>query len=276
MRHLARHLVVLAMLLALPQTISAQVDTDISSIEALIADHKRIRSHVIARATIEQANEILHKESKNASVEYRDVNTELDKYTRLFDVIDVIVQSASVVFSAYNTYDDVREKVEATKDLLERYRQMIAEREYRLRTGISEISNPREALDWFNNAQLPIIPKDSIIFKVGEGAVTAVYEDAKDIINSLYQLALYAAPVGGAPPAACSTANIMTILQNIDASLTHIRSVVNSAYFTLFKYIHVRTGYWTQTITPHKTIREICDDAYGRWKKAQHGKSNNH
>lgn len=272
MKHLTRHLAVLVMLLALPQNIAAQFGTDLGSIEAMIADHKRIRSHVIARATIEQANELLHKEVNKTTKEYRDVNTELDKYTRLFDVIDVIVESASVVFSAYNTYDDVKEKVEGTKELIERYRQMIAEREYRLRTGIKEISNPQEALDWFNNAQLPIIAKDSIIFKVGEAAVSAVYEDAKDIINSLYQLALYTVPVSGAPPAACSTATIMKILQNIDASLIHIRSVVSSAYFTLFKYIHVRTGFWTQTITPHKTIREICDDAYGRWKESQHGK----
>ena len=272
MKHLTRHLAVLVMLLALPQNIAAQFGTDLGSIEAMIADHKRIRSHVIARATIEQANELLHKEVNKTTKEYRDVNTELDKYTRLFDVIDVIVESASVVFSAYNTYDDGKEKVEGTKELIERYRQMIAEREYRLRTGIKEISNPQEALDWFNNAQLPIIAKDSIIFKVGEAAVSAVYEDAKDIINSLYQLALYTVPVGGAPPAACSTATIMKILQNIDASLIHIRSVVSSAYFTLFKYIHVRTGFWTQTITPHKTIREICDDAYGRWKESQHGK----
>ena len=273
MKHLTRHLAVLVMLLALPQNIAAQVfGTDYLTIEQMIDDQKRIRSHVIARATIEQANEILHKESKKTTGEYRDVNAELDKYNRMFDIIDVIVESASVAFSAYNTYDEVKERVEGMKDLLDRYRKMIAEREYRIRTGISNISNPQEAWDWFNTVQLPIIPQDSIIFTVGEACINTVYEDAKRIVNSLYELALYTVPIAGAPPAACTTETILKILQSIDYNLADIRTTVTACYFTLWKYIHVRTGFWTQNLIPHKTIKEICNDAYGRWKAAQHGK----
>ena len=268
------HIAILLVLVALPvgRAYSQSWRFDVTSVEAGIDDHKRLRSIIVARSTIEQANKLLHENSKKATVNYRDINEELDKYTRLFDLIDIIYESASVVFSVYNTYEDVKEKVEGTKTLIDRYGKMIAEREYRLQNGIKEIRNPQEAWDWFNTVQFPISESDSVIFRIAEGVVTGVYNDADRIVKSCKQLALYAIPAGDAPPAACTTANIMTILQEIDSALAHIRLVVDQGYFALWKYIHVRTGYWTQSLIPHKTVREICEDAFGRWKQAQHGR----
>lgn len=274
MRRSVLHIAILLVLMAFPveRAYSQSWRFDFTSVEAGIDDHKRLRGIVIARSTIEQANKVLHENCKEANVNYRDINTELDKYTRLFDLIDIIYESASVVFSVYNTYEDVKEKVEGTQDLIDRYRKMIAEREYRIQQGISEIKNPKDAWDWFNTVQFPIAESDSVIFKIAEGVVTSVYNDAARIVSSCKQLALYAIPAGSTPPAACTTANIMTILQEIDDALAHIRLVVDQGYFSLWKYIHVRTGFWTQSLIPHKTVREICDDAYGRWKAAQKGR----
>ena len=280
MRPYKRHIYLLLMLLTLFSSRSVAQGFDILSIEAGISDHKRIRSILIARSTVEQANVLLHDYSRDANVDYKDINVQLDKYTRCFDIIDIIYTSATLVFNVKNTYDDVSEKINGVKDLMERYKERVIEKQYRQLkqiggtfSSISDIHSIGSAKDWYhdamdlyNNGELAITAQDTIIFKIGEGVVTAVYADAKVLVNSLYDLALYAT---GA--AACSTENIMTVLTTINSTLDHIRVVVDQGYLALWKYIHVRTAYWSRAVTPHQTIREICEGAYGRWKAAQHG-----
>lgn len=275
-----RHILLLVTLLTLfSGRVSAQ-GFDILSVEAGISDHKRIRSILIARSTVEQANELLHQNSKRSTEAYKDINVELDKYTRCFDIIDIIYTSAALVFNVRNTYDDVSQKIEGVKDLMERYKERVLEKQYRQINQIggtfSSLGNIHslgsardwynDAMDLYNNGELAITAQDTIIFKIGEGVCKAVYADAEVLINSLIDLALYAT---GA--AACSTENIMTVLTTINETLDHIRLVVDQGYLALWKYIHVRTGYWTRALTPHQTIRQICEGAFGRWQRAQHG-----
>ena len=82
---------VLTALLSLPSFVWAQSDP--AALEAYINDHKQVRSLLLARSTLEMSNQLLHDYSKTAAVEYKDLNVELDKYTRAFDVIDVLYQS---------------------------------------------------------------------------------------------------------------------------------------------------------------------------------------
>ena len=88
-----RILTILSLMLLLPMHALAQWSFDVPSIEAYIADHKDQRSLLLARSTLEQANTLLHGYSRDANVTYKEINVELDKYTRAFDVIDIMYQT---------------------------------------------------------------------------------------------------------------------------------------------------------------------------------------
>ena len=87
----------LLLLALLPYVAKAQWTFDIVSVEAYINDHKKQRSLLLARSTLEYSNKLLHEYSKDATVEYKELNVDLDRYTRAFDVIDVMYQSASAI-----------------------------------------------------------------------------------------------------------------------------------------------------------------------------------
>ena len=51
-------------------------------------------------------------------------------------------------------------------------------------------------------------------------------------------------------------------------SLDDIERHLNRAYIETWRYIQVRIGYWKEKIYRTRTIREIADDAFGRWRGA--------
>ncbi len=100
----------LMLLMLVPTMVRAQYSFDFLSVEALIDDHKRIRSVLMARSGVEQANELLHQYSSEANVDYDSLNVKLDKYTKCFDIIDVIYNGGVTVLNVKNTYDDVSDR----------------------------------------------------------------------------------------------------------------------------------------------------------------------
>ena len=71
------------------ETALSQLGFDVATLEAYIADHKTQRSLLLARSTLEQSNKLLHDYSQVANKEYKEINVELDKYSRAFDIIDI-------------------------------------------------------------------------------------------------------------------------------------------------------------------------------------------
>lgn len=63
------------------------------SVEAYINDHKKQRSLLLARSTLEYSNKLLHEYSRKETASHKELNVDLDRYTRAFDVIDVMYQS---------------------------------------------------------------------------------------------------------------------------------------------------------------------------------------
>ena len=126
---LTRMLLLLCLVVVCPKHALAQiVPNDIPTIEAYINDHKKQRSLLLARATMEESNALLHKVSKVTHREYRDINLELDKYTRAFDIIDLVYSTVSTGFNVYRTYDNVSEKIVKYKALLEEFNEKIIQR----------------------------------------------------------------------------------------------------------------------------------------------------
>ena len=74
----------ICLMLLIPRTARAQFGFDIVSVEAYINDHKEQRSLLLVRSTLEASNKLLHDYSSDANIDYKDINKELDKYTRAY------------------------------------------------------------------------------------------------------------------------------------------------------------------------------------------------
>ena len=116
-----RHTIIIALLLItlFPNTALAQWGFDAVSVEAYINDHKKQRSLLLARSTLEYSNQLLHEYSSEEVGKYKELNVDLDKYTRAFDIIDVMYQSLRTVLNVKSTYQTVSDRISDYKNLLE-------------------------------------------------------------------------------------------------------------------------------------------------------------
>ena len=221
-----------------PQMTKAQWAFDFVSVEAYINDHKKQRSLLLARSTLELSNQLLHEYSSDATVEYKTLNVDLDKYTRAFDVIDVLYQSLRTSLNVYSTYNTVSDRITDYKNLLEDYREKVLERN-------------------------KIAVSDTIIISVNLRCIQKIADEGQHLYRSVSDLVLYAT---GAT--ACSTADLLLVLESINTSLDNIERHLNRSYFETWRYIQLRMGYWKEAVYRTKTKRQLIDDAFGRWREA--------
>ena len=220
------------------QNAKAQWAFDFVSVEAYINDHKQQRSLLLARSTLELSNQLLHEYSSDATVEYKTLNVDLDKYTRAFDVIDVLYQSLRTSLNVYSTYNTVSDRITDYKNLLEDYREKVLERN-------------------------KIAVSDTIIISVNLRCIQKIADEGQHLYRSVSDLVLYAT---GA--AACSTSDLLLVLESINTSLDNIERHLNRSYFETWRYIQLRMGYWKEAVYRTKTKRQLIDDAFGRWREA--------
>ena len=76
-----RHTIIIALLLItlFPKIALAQWGFDAVSVEAYINDHKKQRSLLLARSTLEYSNQLLHEYSSEEVGKYKELNVDLDK-----------------------------------------------------------------------------------------------------------------------------------------------------------------------------------------------------
>lgn len=168
-------LITIVLLALLPDVVKAQWTFDVVSVEAYINDHKKQRSLLLARSTLEYSNQLLHEYSRKEVGEYKELNIDLDRYTRAFDVIDVMYQSLRTVLNAKNTYNTVSDRIADYKSMLEAFHEKV------LKRGRIE-------------------PSDALLITINEKAIRDIAHDGEQLYKSVSDLALYAT---GA--AACST-----------------------------------------------------------------------
>lgn len=230
------HILLLTIMLLIPGVSKAQWSFDVGSVEAYIADHKTQRSILLARATLEQSNNILHEYSADAAEDFKKLNFDLDKYTRAFDVIDVMYNSLRTAINVYSTYNTVSDRITDYKKLLNDYNEKILQRN-------------RIALS------------DTIVITISMRCINRILDESKTLYKSVSDLVLYAT---GA--AACSTSDLLMVLDCINYSLDNIKMHLNSAYFDTWRYIQVRIGYWKESVYRNKPRSVILEEAFGRWR----------
>lgn len=233
-----KHLAIIAILLLLPIKGLAQWTFDVVSVEAYINDHKRQRSLLLARSTLETSNKLLHDYSKTEVGNYKELNIDLDKYTRAFDVIDVMYQSLRTALNVKSTTENVTERLKDYKRLLEDYNDKVLKRKH-------------------------IELADTALITINARAIKQIANDGEQLYKSVSDLVLYAT---GA--AACSTADLLLVLDDINASLDNIERHLNKSYFETWRYVQLRMGYWKEKVYRTKSKQEILNDAFGRWKVA--------
>jgi hypothetical protein len=231
-------ILILVMVAIMPFKANAQWSFDVSSVEAYIADHKSQRSLLLARATLEESNNILHGYSADAAKEYKELNFDLDKYTRAFDVIDVLYQSLRTALNVHSTYNTVSDRISDYKKMLSSYNEKVLKR---------------------NKMEL----SDTIIITISKRGIERIANEGSNLYKSVNDLILYAT---GA--AACSTADLMLVLNSINSSLDNIKKHINTAYFDTWRYIQVRTGYWKESIYVPQSRSLIVNDAFKRWRNS--------
>ena len=231
-------ILILLLFVMVPKMTKAQWAFDFVSVEAYINDHKKQRSLLLARSTLELSNQLLHEYSSDATVEYKTLNVDLDKYTRAFDVIDVLYQSLRTSLNVYSTYNTVSDRITDYKNLLEDYREKVLERN-------------------------KIAVSDTIIISVNLRCIQKIADEGQHLYRSVSDLVLYAT---GA--AACSTSDLLLVLESINTSLDNIERHLNRSYFETWRYIQLRMGYWKEAVYRTKTKRQLIDDAFGRWREA--------
>lgn len=179
------HILMTVMMLAMPAVVRAQWGFYVASVEAYIADHKNQRSLLLARATLEQSNNLLHEYSAKAAEDYK---------------------------------------------VLKRNRLAL---------------------------------QDTVIIRISLRCIERISAEGKGLYRSVSDLVLY---VTGA--AACSTSDLMLVLESINTSLDNIKKLLNAAYFDTWRYIQVRTGYWKESIYIPRSRSLIIEDAFGRWRQS--------
>lgn len=233
-----RILLTTGVLWLLPVVVHAQLGFDYAAVESYIRDHKNQRSLLVTRATLEYGNQLLHDYSKKRTEEYKELNFDLDKYTRAFDVIDIMYQSLRLGMNVYSTYDKVSDQLQGYKKLLNEFNDKIVQR------GRIELA-------------------DTLLLTINYKAIQRIAKESEHLYKSVYDLVLYATGV-----AACSTADLMTVLESINTSLDLIRGMVNKAYLSTWNYVKVRTGYWKEKVYRTKTKQQMIEDAFGRWRNS--------
>ena len=165
-------LMTVVLLVLLPGVAKAQWTFGFVSVEAYINDHKKQRSLLLARSTLEYSNKLLHEYSRKEIGEYKELNVDLDRYTRAFDVIDVMYQSLRTVLNVKSTYTAVSDRIGDYKKLLEDFTERIVKRG-RIDTGdaviqainekaIRDIANDGEQLYLLPVPEAVITPLDDI------------------------------------------------------------------------------------------------------------------
>ena len=231
-----RYLMICCLIAIIPLKAAAQWNFDIVSVEAYINDHKQQRSLLLARSTLELSNQLLHEYSSDAAVDFKELNVDLDKYTRAFDIIDILYQSLRTSLNVYSTYNTVSDRIGDYKGLLEDYYEKVVER---------------------NRMELA----DTLIIGISRRCVQRIAEDGKQLYRSMSDLVLYAT---GA--AACSTSDLLLVLEDINQGLDNIERHLNKAYFETWRYIQLRIGYWKAAVYRRKDKSQIAGEAFRRWR----------
>lgn len=211
------------------------IPTDPASLEAMIYNHKTVKAMLELRVLAEEGVNAYHKKSMRTMEDYAAVNKKLDRYRKCFEIIDLILTGTATGFHAYNSFGNCKRNLTAYYKLLDTYN-----REILLHGAI-----------WTS---------DTIILNTSQRAVEGVYKGASQLWKSYVELSEIISGVRN-----CTTSDLMIILNDINNSIDEIDSSIRNSYMELWAYMTVRMGFWKKKFYMARSVRDIANDALGRW-----------
>lgn len=238
--------IIVALLAWLPIKSHAQFGiNDMPSMEAMISNHKTVKTALDIRKIAELGVEQAHEGSQKSIEEYQESSKRLDKYKRCFDIIDLILNGTATAFHGVRTYQSCSSNINSYLQLLNEYEEKI------LLKG-------------------KVWSSDTIIYTTSKQTIEDIKSSASSIYKSYIDLSAYLTGT-----AECKTESMMLCLQCINENMDAIDASVRNAYLTLWSYMTIRLGFWKKEIFRAKTIREMALEAYDTWKKSQYIAYNN-
>lgn len=232
--------VVLAVLLSFTSSRPAYAwGFDIFTLEAIIDDHRDMANlMVFGRNVAEQASVQLHATSRKSVEDYKEVNDSLDKYYKVFDLVEAIVNGGYTVLNAYSCVDRSSTSLSHIYTMLDDYARQVA----------SEGSVDRS---------------DTIIIESLRTCASRIYDDSDQLIASVSDLVLFASG-----KFTCTSRGLIEVLTRINESLTNIRFRLEHCEYVLYHYLLLRNGYSKRLTFLARPFHEITNDCYDRWKSA--------
>ena len=224
--------------LALPREVSASnssMPTDPASLEAMIYNHKTIKAVLELRVLAEEGVRAYHKKSMKTMEDHEAVAKRLDKYRKCFEKIDLILNATATGFHTYNSFQNCKRNLTSYYKLLDTYTKEI------LLHGA-------------------VWTSDTTILYTSQRAVEGVSHEADRLWKSYVELA---AVITGKRN--CTTADMMLILDDINLCIDGIEASIRNAYMELWAYMTVRMGFWKKDYYLARSIKDIANDALGRW-----------
>lgn len=215
------------------------------SIESMVSNHKKLRSLLETRVVLELTTDSLHKYRMKKTQDYKKEKERFDRYKRNFEYVDAILSGAATAFHGIRTYNACKNDLTDYVNLLDKFRCNVLDLQAK---------------------KIKIVASDTLILNASETLITSLRRDTKNLYSSFIDLSTY---MTGASE--CSASNLMLILDNINTSLSTMQQNIHRAYMQLWTYMTLRFGYYKKGVfTTSKTVKQICDSAYSKWKGAQY------
>lgn len=227
-------------LLSISPACAQEIEEDLVSVEAYVSFHKKVSTVLLTRSALEELASITHDHTQSSACDYKDVNVQLDKYDKCFDVLDALLRTSATVGNAYLTYDDVTNRLREYKALLNDYKEKCLKR---------------------GN----IVSTDTVIVSISAKTIEDVVYLSNELIKSIATSQLYLSGV-----LHCTTRDYIFVVDTVNGYLDDVRRVVNGAYMFLWQYIFNRTHYWKNELVGAKDLHTMAEDALQRWYDNAH------
>lgn len=260
-----RYIILLMVLCVNIQSKAQLVTMDDGSTTAMRGDHRTTQVGLYASTLAETANTVLHKESKDATDDWKKISDALDKYTRAFEILDAIINGGSLVLNIKATADNISDKTVKIVDLMNDYKDLVNRR---LADNLEAVNNggkvwnkAKNAYEIYKSGSFAIAKEDTILYSVPIQTAKDIKSECNDIYESAGKLVLFATG-----KMACKTPQITAIFASLNNSLDYINRKVDRCYLTLWRYIIIRKHTWTPVTLRKVSRQDLLNSSFSKWK----------
>ena len=225
-------------------SINAQTRVELG---AMIDHQRQIHTVSLFRIGTTELRKEAHEKLKDNMKDLEKIDKAFDKVDKAIGIVDGLVTGGVTFLKMKHTISDIKTVYEKTKTLVGVYKDQCL-----LRKDVKE--------------------GDTIFISSCMKMIESIYKGANEIKDLVglelppskgSLVALVAASKIG--KLACSSADMIFILEDICDSCDKISIDIRHQYFRLWEYMMLRIGYWKDIPAPRRPTRELCDNAIDRW-----------